>query len=510
MFPSSGAIVISISVFRVYGQVTYADPLESCTTEGPVLGNAVFCCSGACLDGTRIGEPGQCDGWLNLCIDIDSPPACAYNQVLSYRDPPTVDSGDGCCGACCCECQWQRNDWSWSCCDCPEGFIAVDVGTCGGTANPGCVGCQGHDQTLTGDPTTGFQCVASGTSSSESALPTSDYSDTSETPDTATPDTSENPATSGPPPSASSDTCQDLQTASDRLGVIGTVSTWLGAVCAANFDPLSVTTSLLENAYAFAKAYKAPQTGFFGNSAGLASTLVSTISSVAIDAAAVALAPEEVTVASGLALSYAVACDANGFVGTGAFYSEVALDQEINARCTSKITKRFWSSIGLHTERRRDVDNPCAEFLSYFPSNYSAPAMLNSTCDEIISDPSSLDTIPGVEKACQDYQNSGNGTILTNFATMLQALQDFVPYCTQNSTLVSSGSSTTSSMSAPAQMQSAIPSSSNTDLEDVASATVGGGRAQHTYAGPGGWRPWRGNMHGHGSWSDEDEGDNWH
>ena len=163
-------------LIALYGCMSYADLEYTSVSKhcgsfsGP--GKAVYCCSGACLDGTSIGQHGQCKYFMDLCGDLQSgTPSCRVNQVLQYNDvPPTNATGDGCCGACCCECQWVRNEWNWSCCDCPKGYQAVSRGLCDGASSQ-CVGCTGSNEVLTGNATAGYSCESRVCSLSPSATP---------------------------------------------------------------------------------------------------------------------------------------------------------------------------------------------------------------------------------------------------------------------------------------------------------------------------------------------------
>ena len=74
-----------------------------------------------------------------------------------------VDSGDGQCSGG--GCQWQRNNWTWTCCDCDPGYVSYTGGACladGNVAvNPKedpCVGCS-PGQMLGGDAADGFYCL---------------------------------------------------------------------------------------------------------------------------------------------------------------------------------------------------------------------------------------------------------------------------------------------------------------------------------------------------------------
>lgn len=96
-----------------------------------------------------------------MCGDVaDGAPLCGATQVLKGgNDGNWVPSGDGNCwgGG---ECQWVKNNWTWSCCDCPSGYTNVLLGACeGNTAVPGpCVGCSNPNRTLDGNATSGFTC----------------------------------------------------------------------------------------------------------------------------------------------------------------------------------------------------------------------------------------------------------------------------------------------------------------------------------------------------------------
>jgi len=143
----------------------YVERSDNCSTSQG-MGNAVYCCSGSCIDGTFIGNSGQCEYWLDLCLDLQGgPPSCSSSEVLiPGPDGNGVDSGDGNCwgGG---ECQWQRNNWTWTCCDCPSGYVSITDGTCdpgdGQIANDPpsfpCVGCEGG--VLAGDSMNGYYCI---------------------------------------------------------------------------------------------------------------------------------------------------------------------------------------------------------------------------------------------------------------------------------------------------------------------------------------------------------------
>ena len=142
----------------------YVCPTDNCSDE-QALGTAIFCCSGDCIDGSSIGNPGQCLNWANVCRDQQSgPPSCSSNQVMepgSSGWPNFVDSGDGNCWAGD-ECQWQRNDWTWKCCDCPDGYISLTDGVCPDDEDPNlnnpifpCVGCD-PGYVLAGDAPGGY------------------------------------------------------------------------------------------------------------------------------------------------------------------------------------------------------------------------------------------------------------------------------------------------------------------------------------------------------------------
>jgi hypothetical protein len=127
---------------------------QSTCSSSETDGRAVFCCDGACIDGSSIGVPGQCQNWTDLCADAETTPQCGSDQVFLPGRPEYnwVDSGDGACYLPAIDdCNWQRNDWFWQCCACPENYTSTQGGVCEDGApfqNP-CVACSDPDEVLT-------------------------------------------------------------------------------------------------------------------------------------------------------------------------------------------------------------------------------------------------------------------------------------------------------------------------------------------------------------------------
>jgi hypothetical protein len=147
----------------ITAQATSVTASDACSTSQG-LGTAIFC---ACMYGTSIDNPDQCLNWLTLCLDLqDGPPSCSSDQVLNPgSDVNWIDSGNGECWADS-ACQWQQQNWMWSCCNCPSGFISITGGVCpAGDPTPGpptlaCVGCR-SGEVLAGDATNGYYCIVS-------------------------------------------------------------------------------------------------------------------------------------------------------------------------------------------------------------------------------------------------------------------------------------------------------------------------------------------------------------
>lgn len=131
------------------------DP-NSCHGTIQEFGESVFCCDGACIDNSRIGNPGLCQNWTDMCADTSSPPQCSSTQMVKQNSFDWVDSGDGCCYFCSIQdCLWQKNNWTWECCDCPPGYISAGGGVCDPPTSLGCVQCSESNEILTSY----FQCV---------------------------------------------------------------------------------------------------------------------------------------------------------------------------------------------------------------------------------------------------------------------------------------------------------------------------------------------------------------
>jgi hypothetical protein len=153
-------LALLVALSRVaFGYLISTDIDSSTCTSSETDGKATFCCTGSCKDGSFIGDAGQCQYWTDLCNDADTTPTCSPNQVFYPGSPDYtwVNSGDGNCYLPAIDdCDWQRNNWFWKCCDCPEGYASTQGGVCD-TSTPlsyHCVKCSDPDEVLTAD----FQC----------------------------------------------------------------------------------------------------------------------------------------------------------------------------------------------------------------------------------------------------------------------------------------------------------------------------------------------------------------
>ena len=139
--------------------VIYTGRTSTCTSAWD-LGQAIFCCNGACIDGTGDEDPtGLCKYFADGCNDPITPPACAsLDQVFVFDNFNGVDTGIGNCYY---WCTWGQFNYSWSCCDCPQGYTAV-ASTCAELTLPNsyeCMGCPpGFALTVNLSPSGGYFC----------------------------------------------------------------------------------------------------------------------------------------------------------------------------------------------------------------------------------------------------------------------------------------------------------------------------------------------------------------
>lgn len=143
------------------------------------LGRAIFCdcnLNFACKDGSPVGSKGQCQSWLDVCHDVSKEPTCGASQVLELGSKVNwIPSGDGKCLAGDDDsCVWKRQDWVWSCCDCPAGYTSITGGKyCGfeSLSTPPCVRCSDPNQVVMGNATHGLQCAPKPTPPKTSPTP---------------------------------------------------------------------------------------------------------------------------------------------------------------------------------------------------------------------------------------------------------------------------------------------------------------------------------------------------
>lgn len=107
---------------------------------------------------------------------------CEHNQVFSYTGETSVDVGLGLCYIPITGCMWQSFNYSWTCCDCPLGYIAVipDCNTAAGRYGGLCVGCTDPNEQFQYNQTSqSYVCQVTTTSSTTTPSSTSTTSTTS-------------------------------------------------------------------------------------------------------------------------------------------------------------------------------------------------------------------------------------------------------------------------------------------------------------------------------------------
>jgi hypothetical protein len=432
--------------------IDYQLPTTSCTVSS-AIGRAIYCCDGDCADGSSLGSPGLCAAFADECNDLGTPPSCSPTQIFSYATEGQIDAGMGYCYLE--ECRWQKNVWSWNCCNCPLGYTAV-APACGQGARKNdhlCVTCTGADEELQFDSKAqAYQCVA----------PT-----TSTTATTSTSTTSTTTSTT-----SSSATCAALLRAlDDKANEVGRVATALGSLCPATpgnvVDKINTVVNYIGEVYSGAKALVNPGTKG-ENAADAALAIGSTVDGFLVAGLATLFAPEEGSLLAVVGAAYAAACTADAIFGSLVTAGSIGLEVAISVACGTPIfgrSARYARRSPVADGTLPDPQNTCVQLLDLFPFDFSAPAQLDSDCNQLyaLSDDQNL-TAP-LQQACHSYQSSGNSTMLIALGNLLQAVQSFVPYCTNlTSTPSSSFSTSLSSSSTPATSSpssASVPTSSH-------------------------------------------------
>jgi len=169
------------ALFFSWGQcyLQYVPRTDKCVQSSPAIGNSEFCCSAFCIDGTIAGRPGQCLNYTDPCKDVDGPPSCGAGRTYAGVKRDWVDVGGVCPFTR--ACPSQKFSWTWTCCDCPAGYVSFNHGAC--VLYPSlysCVGCTDPKELLTGDAVNGFKCILrlSSSTTSKSSTRTSSQSST--------------------------------------------------------------------------------------------------------------------------------------------------------------------------------------------------------------------------------------------------------------------------------------------------------------------------------------------
>ncbi|KAK6541457.1 hypothetical protein TWF694_007267 [Orbilia ellipsospora] len=403
-----------------YANFDWTYPTKECTTTS-ALGQAQACCDQTCSDGTNVGFPGACLNFQDYCKDPKTVPTCKSNQVFSGRADKLVDTG----GKCFPTCNWANWQYAFNCCDCPAGYVSAFTncksleGVNLATMMP-CVGCLDKTKTLTFDKSTGqYSCVASGSSSGSDA-----------------------------------ELCAKLLKYKQWARAVGNLNAWAGVLCPANLKKAFIAFKPGGALYAWISALNHPTRGLTGTEFTATTAVLNAFNTLTI---AYGFAAAGI-VAADIAPYYASVCAFSGGLGIVSAGTSIVLGAIRRHNDCPTDMKRSISDFANFMEleispsyslTRRDGDyNPCSDFLSYFPTNFTLAADLDSECNSIegvdasgIEDSDIATGIMNTQTFCRDYQNSGNSTRIIEFQTFLSALQGAVPYCTINATELASLSS---------------------------------------------------------------------
>ncbi|KAK5659032.1 hypothetical protein OQA88_1119 [Cercophora sp. LCS_1] len=440
------ALLTSLCLFagRSAAELRYRYPNAACTNE-TVPGEAVVCCSGDCLDGTTIfDQTGLCQNVLNECLDPGTPLSCSSNQVFTLTASESVDAGLGLCYLPITGCIWSYTSYTYSCCDCPTGFVPV-ASACTDRSRPFsdlCVGCSQPDEQIEFNAVTqAFAC-------------------------------------NGP-----SLVCRTARAASTAASALGLMTTWAGALCATT-DLKSLALSLLQGADAVMAAIVNPSNGVLGTKFNAASAVITGVNALALGAAVIAGASVEVPLAVALPLLYVQACNIVGTAGAGLFVGGAIAEALQKLNCPPTTPKK--RSVSLDPElavrapaRRDGLSNPCAEFVAMFPADSSSVAAADSACNDVasydvasITDAAVADAISTLQQVCASLQDSNQISFMRDLVNLLSALDAAIPYCDVD-TPSSSLTAVTSALPSDSGIPSSIPSSSSVAVSSAPASNSG-------------------------------------
>jgi hypothetical protein len=396
-------------------------------------GESVVCCSGDCLDGTTIFDrTGLCRNFFNECLDPGTPMSCSGNQVFALTASESVDAGLGLCYIPITGCIWSYASYTYSCCDCPAGFVPV-TSACTDRSRPYshlCVGCSQPDEQIAFDAATqAFVC-------------------------------------NGP-----SLACRAAQAAATAASALGLLTTWAGAVCATT-DLKSLVLSLLQGADAIMAAIANPSDGVLGTKFNAASAVITGVNALALGAAMIAGASGGVPLAVALPLLYTQACNIAGTAGAGLFVGGAIAEALAKLSCHPSSPKK--RSVSLDPElavrafaRRDGLSNPCAEFVAMLPVDSSSVAAADSACNDVasydaasITDPAVADAVLTLQQVCASLRDSNQISFMRDLVNLLSALEAAIPYCDVAAPSSSSAAVSSAPPSSSAPPPSELPYSS--------------------------------------------------
>ena len=438
------AWAVAHSLRRALADPSYVAPNGSCTSPSQV-GKAIYCCDGACLDGTSIfDKTGLCGSFANQCADTGSP-GCSANQVFYGNGDTNFDPGLGDCYLPALHvCQWQQDKWAWQCCDCPPGYVSLndDCANAGTRNEYECFGCTSADETVQYNDQAGvFVCKG---------------------------------------PGFEKTACNLVEANENLLGAVGLGLNLLGGLCPLGFQSLSdkiqAAGLALGDVYAWASGFANPTSGISGTEIGAASAVVGTISAIAVGAGLAAGGLEA-------GFIYEVACGAVS--GLSFASTAVSAFHDHDPACADKMSRRdhdktVKSGVDRTRPRRAIIQkrsNPCTDFLGYFPGDYSVLTDLQTQCEDIslyaaadtlVADVANTTAV--LQQMCNQLTGGQNGTLF-DLPGLLSAIQAFVPYC---DTSRDSGSS--ASVSSTSKSSHSSSPSRSTGLErrsSLSSTTLG-------------------------------------